>query len=111
MGPGAVEEPDPWLGAADIGDAQRFGYEIGQPVYRLVWCVCCIDGHGCRSLDRKAAGKDAESPKEQLLVLAEQAVAPIDDGPHGPMPRNRCATTRHQQRQAAVQAGATTFEP
>ena len=40
------------------------------PVYRMARCVCCIEGHGCRSLDRKAAGKDAERPEKQLLVLA-----------------------------------------
>src|SRR5438270_584788 len=70
IGTGGVEQPESRSGAADIGDDQRFGYEIGQPVYRLARCVCCIEGHGCRSLDGKAAGKDAESPKEQLLVLA-----------------------------------------
>src|SRR5205823_3193677 len=60
IGTGGVEQPEPWSGAADIGDDQRFGYEIGEPVYCLARCVCCIDGHGLGSLDRKTAGKDAE---------------------------------------------------
>ncbi len=111
VGTGGVKQPEPRSGTADIGDNQRFGYEIGQPVYRLARCVCCIDGHGCRSLDRKAAGEDAERPEELLLVLAQQAVAPIEDGPHGSMPRRCCATPRPQQRQAAIQAGDKAFDP
>jgi hypothetical protein len=36
--------------------------------------------------------------EEQLLVLAQQTVAPIDDGPHSPVPRPCCAAPGPQQR-------------
>ena len=111
VGAGRVEQPEPRFSAADIRDDQGFRHQIGQPVYRLGRWVCCIEGHRCGSLDSKAASKDAKRPEEPLLVLAQQVVAPIDDGPHGPMPRHRCATPRRQQRQAVVQAGRKGFNP
>ena len=111
VGAGRVEQPEPRFGAADIRDDQRFRHQIGQAVYRIDARLCCIHRHGSGSLDRKAAGKDAESPEEPLLVLAQQTVAPIEDGPHRPVPRHCRAAPRLQQRQAVVQAGGKAFDP
>ena len=70
-----------------------------------------IHSHGYGSLDRKDASKDAETPEEPLLVLAQQTIAPVDDGPHSPVPRQCCAARRPQQRQAVVQTGGKAFDP
>jgi hypothetical protein len=55
--------------------------------------------------------KDPKSPEEQLLVFAQQTVAPIDDGPHRPMARHCCSPPRPQQPQAVVQVGGKAFDP
>ena len=68
VGTGGVEQPEPRSGAADIGDNQGFCHQIGQTVYGIdARCRVQATRGG---LDRKAAGKDAESPEERLLVLA-----------------------------------------
>ena len=54
--------------------------------------------------------KIAESPEEPLLVLAQQTIAPIDHGSHGPLPRHRSAASCLHQRQAVVQAGGKAFD-
>jgi hypothetical protein len=111
IGAGRVEQTEPWTGAADIRDDQRLPHQIGQPVYHIDTAVSCIHGHGCGSLDRKAAGKDAKHPEEQLLVLAQQTVAPVDDGPHRAVARHCSTARRRQQRQATVQASGEALDP
>ena len=64
-----------------------------------------VHRHGCSSLHRKAASKNAESPEEQLLFLAQQTVAPIDDGPHRAVPRHCRTAARPQQRQDSRPGG------
>src|SRR5271165_4429448 len=66
--------------------------------------------HGCGGNDRKAASKDTESPEKQLLLLAQETVAPSDGGPHGPLPGRR-RPARPRQRQAVVQASGEAFDP
>ena len=50
-------------------------------------------------------------PEEPLLVLAQQAVAPIDNSPHRPVPRRFLAASRSKQRQGVVQARREAFDP
>jgi hypothetical protein len=98
VGAGGDKQPEPRFGAAAIRDDQRFGHQIAQAVDRINVRLCRIQNHGCGCLDRKAAGKDAESPEKQLLIFAQQTVAPIDDGPHCLVPRQCFAAPRSQQR-------------
>ena len=77
-GTGRLEQPETRFDATDICGNQRFCHQIGKAVYRIAGRLYCIENHGCGTLDCKAASKDAESPKEQLLVLVQQAIAPID---------------------------------
>ena len=91
------------MGAADIRHDQRFCHQIRQAVYRIDARLYRIENHR-GVVDRKGASKDSERPEEALLVLAQQAVTPIDDGPHCPMPEHRRAALRPQQRQA-IKAG------
>ena len=70
VGTGGVEQPEPWLGAADIRDNQGFRHQAGQTVYRIDACRRWVQCHRGGRLDREAAGKDAERPEEVLLVLA-----------------------------------------
>jgi hypothetical protein len=107
---GRVEQPEPRFSAADICDDQRFCHQISQAVDRIDLCPCYIHSHGCGSLDGKAAREEAESPEEPLLVLAQQTVAPIDNGSHRSVPRHRRATPPLQQQQAVVQAGGKSFD-
>ena len=104
-GAGRFEQPETRFGATDIRDDQRFRHQIGQAVDRLAACRCRVYHHRCGRLDRKAARKYTESPEEKLLILAQQAVAPIDDGPHRSVPLDPPATARTQERQAVLQAG------
>src|ERR1700730_6839398 len=81
-GTGRAKEPKSRVGPTDIGDDQRFRHQIGQPVYGIRESRYWLHGHGCCSLDGEATCEDPERPEERLLVLVQQAVAPIDDGPH-----------------------------
>jgi hypothetical protein len=65
-----VEEPELRVGVVDIRDDQRLRHQIGQTIDRIA-CVCRIPGCDCGRLDRKAAGKDAESPEKLPFVLGE----------------------------------------
>ena len=68
---GRVKQPEPRFGAADIRDNQRFRHQIGQTVYRIDACICCVPSDICSSLDRKAASEDPKGSEELLLVLAQ----------------------------------------
>ncbi len=97
--------------AAGIHDNQRFGHQIGQVVDCAAGRLCCIRNHCGSGLDREAAGKDAERIEKRLLVPIQQAVTPIDDGPHGPMPRHGRAAAWPQQLEAVVETGNEAFDP
>jgi hypothetical protein len=66
------------FGAAGIRDGQRFRHRIGQTIYCTDACICCVRSDICSSLERKAASEEPKGSEELLLVLAQQAVAPID---------------------------------
>src|SRR5216683_3265554 len=77
VGASRFEQPEPRSGSAQIRGDQRFRNKIGQAVYGIHACVCSFHSHGRGGIDRKAATEDPESPKKQLLVVAQQTVAPI----------------------------------
>ena len=64
VGAGRVEQPEPWFGAANIRDNQRFRHQVGQKVYSIDACGSRIHGHRRGAIGGEAAGKDTKSPQE-----------------------------------------------
>src|SRR5262249_39009912 len=60
--------------------------------------------HRLRGRELEAASEHGEAAKQQLLLVEQQIMAPLQGGREGLLPRRRRAAARAPQREAVVEA-------
>ena len=81
-------------------DDERFVHQGCQKLERI---VAGITTHGRGGIEAAAAGKDGQPPEEPLLRRREKIVAPIDEGLHRLLARQRRAIAAGKNSKALVE--------
>ncbi len=90
-------------GGVEVHGDQRFCDQIGEALDDILRREIGIRCNPRRRFKIESTGKNADPAEQQLLVLAQQTVAPVEDCPNGLVPRHRPAMSRSQQLQAVVE--------
>jgi hypothetical protein len=72
------------------------GELVEDPEYVADGAVVAGLRHGLDRLESGAAAERPEQREEALLAGIEQAVAPVEGGPHGALPLGQVAGSRHR---------------
>ena len=98
-----LEEVEPGLAVDVVGDHQGLVDEVGQQVGDVLGLDLVPGAHGLGRLQRTAPGEDGEQLEHVPLVVEQQVVAPLHDGPEGLLPRQRRTSPAGQEPEPIVE--------
>ena len=96
-------------GGVEVGDDERLVDQPGDEVEHRVGVEVVAAGDRLGRIDREAAGEDGQSSEQPLLLVVEQAVAPLDRRLQGLLPGERPPAPTGQEAEPVVEPGGDAF--
>ena len=100
-----LQQPVTDFAARMIGDDQRLVDQMPQQIGDVLARDVVATADGLGGLERASASEHRQPSEDALLIVEQQVIAPLDDGPEGLLPWQRGPRTACQEAEAIVQPG------